>query len=114
MRPHGRASVDSRNPRAFGCCDRCNFWYNRWELTEQVEWGGRELITQGIFVCDTCLDVPQPQLRSIVLPPDPVPVYKPRIDQNLLIIDDIMITEDGDIRLTEEDDIRVPEGQPTP
>lgn len=32
-----------------------------------------------ILVCtQTCLDVPQPQLRTIILPPDPVPVSNPR------------------------------------
>lgn len=113
MRPHGRAQVSSTNPRAFGCCDRCNFWYNRDRLNMQYEWGGRELISLGVYVCPMCTDDPNPQLRSIILPPDPVPVYQPRIDQNLIPIDDIRVTEDGDIRVTEEDDIRVPEGEPT-
>jgi hypothetical protein len=113
MRPHGRASVDSSSPRAFGCCDRCNFWYNRDQLSMQMEWGGRSLLAMGIYVCERCLDEPNPGLKSIILPPDPVPVYQPRVDQNLqLQIDDVMITEDEQIRLTEEDDIRTPEGNP--
>lgn len=113
MRPHGRASVSSSEPRAFGCCDGCNFIYNRHELSMQFEWGGRSLLATGFYKCEMCLDEPNPQLRSIVLPPDPVPVYQPRVDQNLLLqIDDVMITEEGAIRLTEEDDIRTPEGNP--
>lgn len=30
-----------------------------------------------VFVCRTCYDVPQIQLKTIILPPDPVPVYLP-------------------------------------
>lgn len=31
-----------------------------------------------ILVCRECLDIPQSQLRPIVLPPDPVPIFNPR------------------------------------
>jgi len=30
------------------------------------------------LVCKSCLDVPQEQLRTIILPPDPVPISNPR------------------------------------
>lgn len=31
-----------------------------------------------ILVCDTCLDIPAIQLKTIILPPDPLPVFNPR------------------------------------
>ena len=78
MRPHGRAQVSSRNPRAFGICDRCGFLYNHNRLQWQMDWAGASLINKRVLVCDTCLDVPQQQLRAIVLPADPIPIQNPR------------------------------------
>lgn len=34
----------------------------------------------NIYVCAQCLDVPQQQLRAIVLPADPVPIVQPRTE----------------------------------
>lgn len=79
MRPHGRARVSSRSPRAFGICDRCGFLYNHDRLQWQFDWAGASLINKRILVCDTCNDVPQQQLRSIVVPADPTPIVNPRI-----------------------------------
>ena len=112
MRPHGHANVNARHPQAFGCCNRCNFIYNRVDLGTQYEWGGRSLVSTGLWVCEMCMDDPNPQLRAIILPPDPVPVYMPQIDRNLLSIDDTRVTEDGAQRVTEDDEIRAMEGNP--
>lgn len=79
MRPHGRASVSSTNPRAFGICDRCGFLYNHHELQWQYDYRGAALINVRILVCETCLDVPQNQLRNIVLPADPMPIMNARV-----------------------------------
>lgn len=79
MRPHGRASVSSRNPRAFGICDRCGFLYNHERLQWQFDYAGAGLINKRILVCNPCNDVPQAQLRAIVLPADPVPILNPRV-----------------------------------
>lgn len=79
MRVHGRASVSSRNPRAFGICDRCGFLYNHNRLQWQYDYGGAGLINLRILVCNDCNDVPQNQLRAIVLPADPVPIMNPRV-----------------------------------
>jgi len=78
MRPHGRARVSSRNPQAFGICDRCGFLYNHNQLQWQFDWAGASLINKRILVCDSCNDAPQQQLRSIVLPADPMPIVNPR------------------------------------
>ena len=76
--PHGRASISARSPRALGVCDRCGFLYNLNQLKWQHEWSGVKLQNLRLLVCAGCLDVPQEQLRAIVLPPDPVPVMNPR------------------------------------
>jgi len=79
MRPHGRASVSSRNPRAFAICDRCGFLYNHHRLQWQFDYAGAGLINKRILVCSPCLDTPQNQLRSIVLPADPTPIENSRV-----------------------------------
>lgn len=79
MRPHGRAQISARAPRALGICDRCGFMYNLDELQWQWDWlQGPRLFNLRIQVCRTCLDVPQENGRTIVLPPDPTPVQNPR------------------------------------
>lgn len=79
MRPHGRrAIVAPGSPESFGQCDRCGFWYNRSQLMWQFQWSGTHLYNLGILVCPICIDVPQEQLRTIILPPDPPPVINSR------------------------------------
>ena len=81
--PSGRARISVRRPRAIGECDRCGFWKSLDDLRPQYQWGGNQLIDTGLLVCsDTCLDVPQPQFRSPILPPDPVPRVRPRPSPN--------------------------------
>ena len=79
MRPHGRAQANSRNPRAFAICDRCGFLYNHDQLQWQYQWGGASLYNKRILVCGECNDVPQQQLRAIVVPADPTPIQNPRV-----------------------------------
>jgi len=79
MRPHGRASVSSRNPRAFAICDRCGFLFNHNHLQWQFDYAGAGLINKRILVCSPCLDTPQNQLRAIVLPQDPTPIDNARV-----------------------------------
>jgi hypothetical protein len=75
----GRARVSARNPRAAAQCDRCGFIYNHSDLSWQYDWAGASLINKRILVCEQCNDVPQQQLRAIVVPADPVPIQNPRI-----------------------------------
>ncbi len=79
MRPHGHARVDPRNPEAFGECDRCGRWFNHVDLSWQFQWAGTHLQNLRILVCRRCLDVPQEQLRTIILPPDPPPIMNARV-----------------------------------
>lgn len=75
MRPHGRAQISARSPRALGICQRCGFMFNLDVLQWQWDWKqGPRLLNLRIKVCATCLDTPQENGRTIVLPPDPVPV----------------------------------------
>lgn len=74
----GRARTSARNPSAFACCDLCSEWYNRVDLKKQMEYRGPAIEWTGFLVCYRCWTVPQPQLKPIILPPDPVPVIFPR------------------------------------
>lgn len=81
MRPHGRARVDSRKPEAHGICDRCGSRYLHRQLRWQYEWTGPRLQNLKQLVCDRCYDLPQEQLRLIVIPADPIPIQNPRPEQ---------------------------------
>ena len=120
MRPHGRAKVSARNPRAFGICDRCGFLYNHVNLQWQYDWAGASLINKRILVCNECNDVPQSQLRAIVVPADPVPILNPRIQDYNTAESDYRITQGnttnqstgipvpgGDTRITQNNNTRV-------
>lgn len=80
-RPHGKyARVSTNNPEAFAICDRCGFVRNMSDLIWQDAWAGTHLYRIQTLVCsDRCYDVPQEQLRTIILPPDPPPVLNARV-----------------------------------
>lgn len=84
---HGRARASLTNPRAWGSCDRCSFWYLRDELQWQFEWNARQLYNTRLLVCDICYDKPFLHHIAIVVPPDPVPVMNPRPDLYQLMQD---------------------------
>ncbi len=73
-----RAAVSRSRPRALAICDRCGARYNHDELQWQFQWAGTKLQNLRLLVCKACLDEPQEQLRTIILPPDPVPIRDPR------------------------------------
>jgi hypothetical protein len=84
--PSGRARISTRRPEALGECPRCGLWRNRVDLIEQYQWEGNKLVYLGIDVCrDTCLDIPQPQFRTPILPPDPIPLRKPWPSPNITL-----------------------------
>ena len=78
VRYPGRAQIDPFAPQAIGICDRCGFQYNLRSLQWQQRWAGTNLINSNLLVCDRCLDIPNEQLRSIRLPPDPDPIMNAR------------------------------------
>ena len=74
------AKVDPTNPEALAICDRCGFCRNRQDLVWQYEYGGMNLYNTHVLVCyDRCYDLPQEQLRTIILPPDPPPIINARV-----------------------------------
>lgn len=109
-RPTGHASVDPSNPNAWATCDRCgDLWQHR-DLDWQYQWAGAQRINLGVLVCPKCMDVPQEQLRSIILPPDPVPILNPRPEPYTLEEPSFMATENFDNICTEDGNPIVLEG----
>lgn len=53
--------------------------YNHYELQWQFDYRGSALMNTRILVCETCLDVPQNQLRNIIIPADPTPIMNARV-----------------------------------
>ncbi len=76
----GRARTSSTNPEAFAVCQRCGIWYNAVALSFQFDWRGAALQNTYLKVCRHCYDLPQEQLRAIVVPADPVPIKWPLIE----------------------------------
>ena len=75
----GRARTSSSSPQAHAICDRCGFRYNHVDLQWQYDWRGAALQNIRILVCNSCVDVPQDQLRAIVVPADPTPIMQARV-----------------------------------
>jgi len=117
----GRARVSARNPRAAGQCDRCGFVYNHFDLRWQFDYAGSGLINKRLLVCKRCEDSPQNQLRSIVVPADPMPIQNPRVPNYMGAASNTRVTSGqdstnsttgipvpgGDVRITEDDEVRV-------
>lgn len=74
----GRVNTSSRNPEAAALCDRCGFVYEHADLHWQDDWRGASLQNLRILVCNHCMDTPQQQQRSLVLPLDPPPIIGAR------------------------------------
>jgi hypothetical protein len=120
------ARVSRTNPRAFAVCDRCGKVTNHDQLQWQYQWAGPQLQNLNILVCSGCLDQPNEQLRSIVLPADPVPIQNPRPgefatmvissspDSFATIVPNWLATEAGDYLTTESSDNLIGEIQITP
>jgi hypothetical protein len=61
-------------PEGWSTCMRCGFVGNLVDFQEQADWRGIRLMSTGLIVCEPCLDDPQRQLGTIILPPDPPPL----------------------------------------
>lgn len=75
------ASIQGRSTPSKGAaaiCDRCGFVFNHVDLSWQYDWRGVAVQNLRILVCRSCLDVPQEQLRAIVVPADPTPIINAR------------------------------------
>lgn len=79
MRPHPRrARTAPQSPRGWGTSDRGGWVGNHENMCWQWEWSGFKLYNKRILVYPDELDVPQEQLRTIVIPPDPQPLMNAR------------------------------------
>lgn len=77
----GRAAIDPGAPEAVGVCDRCGQLYNLRDLRYQPVYAGPNMLMTRLRVCTvTCWDEPNPQLKTIRIPPDPWPVSDPRVE----------------------------------
>ncbi len=117
----GRARTSARDPRAFGVCDRCGIWYNHHQLRWQFDWAGTSLVNKRLLVCKTCCDVPQNQLRAIIIPADPLPIRNPRVEAYVADETNTRVTSGqntvdpitnipvpgGNTRVTQDDNTRV-------
>lgn len=73
----GRATVDTEQPVAFFLCYRCGCWRNRTDVVQQRIYAGSTTINTNLWVCaevERCNDIPNPQRKAIIIPPDPYPV----------------------------------------
>jgi hypothetical protein len=81
MRPHPRRTqTDTNHPRAWATDDKSGFIGNQVDLQWQYDWAGTQLINKRILCFADQLDVPNRQLGSIILPPDPVSIPNARIE----------------------------------
>ena len=72
------AYADIAKPSPWFCCDRCGFRKMKNDAAFQWDFRGLALKNLRLLVCPVCLDNPQPQLKPIIIGPDPIPVKDPR------------------------------------
>lgn len=101
-RPHGHFNVNAAAPTARGICDRCGFAYQLSELSWQFQWAGPRLQNIRLLVCKGCLDIPNPQLKPRILPPDPVPRMNARPENLVYERESYLATQDGDQIVTQD------------
>lgn len=76
---------------------------NHENMQFQWDWAGTKLVKKRILVSVDELDVPQEQLRTIILPPDPPPIMNAR-PENYYIDEQPVSTRytmDGRVRVTQ-------------
>jgi hypothetical protein len=79
MRPHPRrARTDATYPEAWGTDDKSGFVGNQADLCFQYEWQGTKLVNKRILCFQDQLDIPNRQLGTIILPPDPASIVNAR------------------------------------
>lgn len=114
----GRAAVSMRSPQAHAICDRCGFEYLHAQLSWQYQWSGVKLQNLRLLVCRECNDIPQPQLKTIVIPPDPLPILNARPEQYAVTVPSFIATQPveflGDDITTEAGDPLIWEDESTP
>jgi hypothetical protein len=113
-RPHGPAEVDPDSPRAWATCDRCGWITNHYKLGWQYQYAGTALINKQILVCQSCMDIPAPFMKTIIIPADPKPIMNARPEPYAIDQTQVRMVQDGTPRVTEdEEDYRLPDSSVT-
>lgn len=99
---HSRAYASATKPEAWGQCDRCNRTYLHKNLTFQKKWQGIQLANLFVLVCWECYDKPQENIRTLIIPPDPVPIMNARPEQYDQEVPSFLMTEERQALLTED------------
>src|SRR5262245_39715744 len=73
--------------RTIAVCDRCRGVYFHHRLVYDVQWQGNKLTNIRMLVCESCRDKPQEQLRTVIIPADPIPINNPRIENYAAEVD---------------------------
>jgi hypothetical protein len=84
------------------------------QLSWQLQWSGAKLQNLRLFVCRQCLDSPQAALKTIIIPPDPLPVLNPRPEQYAVTVPNFLSAQDGTNLTTESGDNLIWEDETTP
>ncbi len=113
-RPHPRLTdTNPDRPRAWATCDRCGFITSHYKMTWDKQWAGAQIINKGFLVCELCIDVPQQQLRTLILPADPAPIFNARPEPYTIDETDWLTTgvrsnnPNNDILETQDDELLV-------
>jgi hypothetical protein len=92
---------------AWSTDDQSGFITNQKKLNWQFQWAGTQLINLRLLVHQDFLDTPQEQLRTILIPPDPPPLFNARPEPYTIDETDWRVVSDGSIRETQDDKLRV-------
>jgi hypothetical protein len=80
-RPHPRNATSDPHDGPWARCDGCSFQWNLPKLGWQYDYAGFTIRNKYLLKCPYCLDEPQPQLRAIIIPADPDPIFNARPEQ---------------------------------
>ena len=79
MRKHPRrAQVDRQHPQGWATSDRNGHVGNLAKMKWQFDYRGSQIINTRVLVHEDELDIPQRQLGTLVIPPDPLPLINAR------------------------------------
>jgi hypothetical protein len=113
-RPHPRrAGVDIDRPVAWATDDRSGFICNHSDLRWEVQWAGMQLVRTGFLVHTDFLDIPNEQFRTLIIPPDPDPLFNARPEPYTIDETDWRVTQDSSIRETQGGALRVVQSSET-
>lgn len=110
FRPHPKnASVDPDDlyDAAWSTSDFNGQIYNHRDMVWQYQYAGPNLINLRYLVGADEADVPAEFLRTIILPPDPVPTFNARIENYADDENSYRSTTEDGIRATQNDDLRI-------